>query len=220
MSIAALRRLIRKRNPYKSPTDGRFVSKPGGATVAASSSGLRRTTERAFNGDPVELKTKLSKQAAGALGEKLILDYLRDQGQGDARAMNTKYNNFPVDGMYDHRAVEMKTGMASNSRSAQQWRMTIGEPGVAEKEWLKTASPDDKAAWNKKKQQAIHDRKQKVLDEVTRITGQQVKGETIATILNPDTKTVDIYRFEGYHDRIPWRSDQAAAAYQGSFNYD
>ncbi len=177
------------------------------------------TKTRAFNGQPVEIKTKLSKQDAGKIGEGIIIAWLKYKGMADARQMNLDRNNFPIDLIQDHETIEAKTGNAGNGASAQQWRLTIGQPGKAETEWLKTASAEDKAAWNKKKQSAIHERKQAVLDKLGKEMGHKIKSATMTVILNPDTKTADVYKFEGWHDRIAWNSDQAKKAYVGSVRY-
>jgi hypothetical protein len=42
----------------------------------------------------------------------------------------------------------------------------------------------------------------------------------IATIVNPDTRTVDVYRYSGFHLRIGWRSELARKSYVGSYQYD
>ena len=39
-------------------------------------------------------------------------------------------------------------------------------------------------------------------------------------IINPDTKTADIYKFEGWHDRIGWNSEEAKKAYVGTVKYE
>jgi hypothetical protein len=56
----------------------------------------------------------------------------------------------------------------------------IGEPGKAEKAWLASASGEEKAAWNKRKQELIHERKQRVVDEVSAAVGVKVKAQTVA----------------------------------------
>jgi hypothetical protein len=180
---------------------------------------LTKTDQRAFNGKQVAIETKMSKQQAGALGEALVIDYLHSQGYEDAAPLNSELPNFAVDLVQDHEVIEVKTGMASNSAAAQQWRMTIGEPGKAEKAWLQSASPAEKAAWNSRKNEMIKERKQAAMDKISEAVGHPVKGRTMTTILNPDTKTIDLYSFEGFHQRIGWNSQQAKDGYIGSFTY-
>jgi hypothetical protein len=113
----------------------------------------------------------------------------------------------------------VKTGNVANGESAQQWRLTIGEPGKKEKEWLAQASKEEKAAWNQKKQAMIHERKKKALADLSKKLGKPIKARTITCLINPDTKTIDIYVFDGWHDRIPWRSEMANKAYKTSVTY-
>jgi hypothetical protein len=133
--------------------------------------------------------------------------------------MNLDRNNFPIDLIQDGEVIEGKTGQAGNSPGAQQWRLTIGEPGKEEKAWLAAASDEDKAAWNAQKQQRIHERKEGVIRELSKELGRPVKVATMAVIINPDTKTADICRFDGFHDRVGWNSEQAKAGYVRSVRY-
>ena len=121
--------------------------------------------------------------------------------------------------LQDHQLIEVKTGLCSNGKTAQHWRATIGQPGKEESAWLKTASKEDKAAWNQQKSDAILQRKQATLDEFSKRLGTPVAGKTLTIILNPDTRSADIHIFDGFHSRIPWNSDQAKAGYVGTFRY-
>jgi hypothetical protein len=47
--------------------------------------------------------------------------------------------------------------------------------------------------------------------------GRTMKGVTMATIINPDTRTADVYRFNGFHLRIAWAN--AEKGYVGSYKY-
>ena len=174
--------------------------------------------ERAFAGKPVNAK-KISKQEAGAIGENIIVAWLQGRGLKDARPMNLERNNFPIDLVQDHEVIEVKTGQVSNGPGAQQWRLTIGEPGKEEKAWLAKASDEDKAEWNSKKQQKIHERKQQIIRELSRELGKPPKVATMTVILNPETGTADLYRFPNFHDRIGWNSELAKSGYIGSVKY-
>jgi hypothetical protein len=199
-------------NAAGSPAKQLDASKSGKKNLAPSK-------EKAWSGTPVEIKNKLSKLESGALGEKIVTDWLKDQGFADARTLNADRNNFPIDLVQDHEVIEVKTGMASNGETAMQWRATIGQPGPEETKWLKTASSEDKKAHNAKKAQAILDRKAQAVKEVSEKLGRKVKGKTVCLIFNPDKKTVDLYEFDGFHSRIPWNSDLAKNGYRGSFQY-
>jgi hypothetical protein len=176
--------------------------------------------ERAFRGDQVNVQTKLSKQLAGVIGEKIAIHYLKSIGLEDARTADLDRNNFPLDVIAGFEAVEVKTGNAGNGPGAQQWRLTIGEPGKKEKEWLAKATPEEKAFWNANKQQMIHDRKGAALKELESKLGGKVKARTIALILDPDRGVADVYSFDDWHDRIGWNSEQAKKGYVRSFTYE
>jgi hypothetical protein len=180
---------------------------------------LKPSKARTFNGDAVEVTRPLTKQEAGALGEKIVIAYLHKQGLTDARPLNLKQQNYAVDLVQDHGAIEVKTGIVSNGRSAQQWRATIGQPGKEETAKLAKMSPEKKKAWNAAKAKAILERKQRAVEELSKTLGRKVKAWTMTTIINPDTRMVDVFKFEGFHLRIPWNSEQTQKAYVGSYQY-
>jgi hypothetical protein len=181
---------------------------------------LKPTKQRAFSGQFTPLKNPINKQAAGKIGEQILVSYLRGAGRKDARPMNTRTNNFPIDLIEDHEVIEAKTGQSGNSTAAQQWRLTIGEPGVKEKAALAKMSDSAKAKWNAKKQAKIHERKEAIVQKLEAETGKPIKRTTMTVILNPDTKTADIYKFDGWHDRVGWNSDEAKAGYIASVKYE
>ena len=164
-------------------------------------------------------KRTLSRQESGALGEQIIIAHLKSQGKTDAASLNVRGNNFPVDLVHDHELIEVKTGLVSNGKSAQQWRATIGQPGKAETKWLKSASAEEKAAWNMRKQQAIIERKNAALQNYVKSSGHKVTGKTMAVILNPDSGKADLFMFDGFHARISWNSELARNGYVGTVSY-
>lgn len=181
---------------------------------------IRGVKERAFSGEPVPLKTQLAKHESGSIGERVVLSWLHSQGFKDAKPLNEERNNFAADMIHDHRIIEIKTGLVSNRKDAQKWRLTIGEPGAKEKAWLAKASPKAKAKWNARKQAMITERKQALLAQLQKQTGKKVKPGTITVLLDPDRKVADIFVFEGWHDSIRWRSEQSQAAYRGTVQYE
>lgn len=196
----------------KKKSDGEQASSEAEITV-------KPTKERAFQGKPIATKTELSKQETGKIGESIVIAWLKSKGFKDARHLNTEQNNYAIDLIQDHESIEAKTGLVSVNAKSQRWRLSIGEPGKAEKAWLAKASAKEKASWNANKQKAIHARKKKALAEVSKAVGRPVKASTVTLILNPDTKTADIYKFDGWHDYIGWNSPAAKAAYVGSVSY-
>ena len=202
------------------PHSGEWTS-GGGGGGGVHNPGIKitPTKERAWDGKQTDEKGGISKLETGRLGESIVLAYLQSQGMTDARPLNAKTNNFPVDAIEDHGVIEIKTGLSTNGKSAQQWRATIGQPGKEETKWLKSASAEEKAAWNEGKAGEIISRKEAAVKEISREQGHEVKGRTMTVILNPSTKVADIYQFSGFHSRIAWGSAQAKAGYIGSVKY-
>lgn len=175
--------------------------------------------QRAWSGAAVALRGRISKQRLGDLAEGVAVGWLRRQGFRDAAPLNINRNNFPLDLIQDHEVIEVKAGLASNGPSAQQWRATIGEPGAREKAWLAGAAPDAVARWNARKQAAILRRKESAARAIERRLGRKLKRSTLTLIVNPDAKTADLYKFDGFHARVGWGSEQARAAYVGSVRF-
>lgn len=200
-------------------------SKPASTAHPGSEHGsvvrVKPVKQRAFTGEPATLKTSITKQETGRIGEAVILAYLKHQGHDDARPMNTGATNFPVDMIEDHAPTEVKAGLASNSRKAQQWRLTFSKESATEKSLYENMTPKERTAWNAEKQKRIHNRKMKVIKQLQKANpGKKIKPRTMTVIINPDTKTADVYEFDGLHDRIDWQSAQGKAGYKGSVKYD
>jgi hypothetical protein len=180
---------------------------------------LTPTEQRAWSGRQ-QSGQSLGKQAAGALGEEVALEYIRTHLKlKDAQPLNMEAANFPVDLIGDHQLFEIKTGQVTNGPTAQQWRATIGQPGKQETEWLKTASTEEKAAHNQAKRDKIMQRKEAVLADYEKKLGQPVKAQTVTLIINAETGTADIFVFDGFHHRIGYNSPEAKQGYVGSFAY-
>ena len=193
---------------------------PGAAHGSAVKVSPAKTRALSESGEPAVIKNPLTKQETGRVGEAVVLAWLKSQGFKDARPMNTSQTNFPVDLIEDHAPTEVKAGMASNGRKAQQWRLTFSKESKKEVEMYEKMTPEERSQWNAQKQQRIHERKLAVLKAVEKQTGKKQKPRTVTTIINPDTRTADIYVFDGWHDRIDWQSDMAKKAYKGSVQYD
>lgn len=182
--------------------------------------GIKPVKERTFKDESVDVKTDLSKQATGTIGEEIARRWLQEKYGGKAEAANTAQSNFPVDVIHGDTIIEVKTGLVSNRKDAQKWRLTIGQPGKAETAWLKTASEADKDVWNENKMRQIEVRKARIVDAVQKRLKRKVKTKTVALILNPDTKKADIFEFDGFHPVIRWRSSQARQGYRGTIAYE
>ena len=73
----------------------------------------------------------ISKLEAGMAGEKLTIKVLSQKYGANFQTLNVGINNAPIDVGGDHLAGEVKTGLATNGKTSQQWRATIGQPGKA-----------------------------------------------------------------------------------------
>jgi len=174
---------------------------------------------KVWNGSSVEWSgKKLTKLQVGEIGEQMAMKALSEKFGTDFHTLNEGINNAPIDIGGDHRAVEVKTGLASNGKSAQHWRATIGQPGKAERDLIRQMTKEEKRAHNQYKQQQIMKRKQDMLDELSKAAGAEVKGMTVGIILHPDGKRGDMYSFEGFHSRIPWNKAEELGNYMGSYD--
>ena len=208
------------RAPAGTEQGGECVPKGGGtytptvAIVSASAGGAQ-----VFRGEARPVRAQVSKQETGQLGENVVIAWLQGQGFSDARPVTQERNNFAFDVIRDHEIIEVKTGLVSNGPSAQQWRLTIGEPGVKEQSWLRGVSDRVKARWHAEKQRRIGARKARALRSVERQLGRRLRARTITVILDPDRRQADIHSFRGWHDRIGWNSDTARKGYVTTVRY-
>jgi hypothetical protein len=224
-------RRILEINVHHSPSTGQFTHggsatrRTGPRPVAGVDARFevprltRLPGSRPFDGTP-RPTTFLSKQDRGKIGENVIIGYLQQhEGMKDARHANTKKNNFAVDIAYDHKLVEGKAGGIGNTKKAQQWRLTIGEPGKKEKAALRGMTAEQKRVHNARKEQAILERKAKAKADAEKILGFKVQPRTMSIILDHDRRVAHLYSFDGYHPRIDWTSDQARKGFVGAFKY-
>lgn len=181
---------------------------------------IRKHEERVFTGKTIHTIQVMSKIQTRRLGEAIITAHLQQAGHEDARPMNYGHADYPIDLIYDHESVEVKTGVVSNKAKSQHWRSTIGTPGRAEQKMLANMTPAEKRAWNRNKQARIAARKEAVLKQISEELGHEVKAKTYGLIINPDAKTADIYEFDGLHERIGWNSPEAERAYKGTVKYE
>lgn len=170
--------------------------------------------------DPLPTKTTLTKQETGRVVEAGIRAYLRDiVGISDVVGLNSGKPNESIDLYGDSMAPEVKGGLCSNGKGAQQWRITFSmELGQKEQEEYDAMSEEQQKAWREQRQRACLERKVVLLKKLSEERGKEIKAVTFTGILNPDTQTIDIYRTEGYHQRISWNDPQAK--YVASVKYD
>jgi len=190
----------------------------GSAKGDGGQSGESATGDRVWKGQQQVSSSKLTKLKTGALGEEMAIRYLEKTMGVDFRTMNEGLNNSPLDAAGDHRAVEVKTGLASNSETAQHWRVTIGEPGKDEADLIKQMSSQEKRTYNNWKMKEIMQRKHSALAEMEKAVGAKVSAATIGIILDPDGSRGDIYYIPGFHQRLSWKEYATDKYYVGTYD--
>jgi len=197
-------------------------SLPIGVTIAGTSVDItlkvpKPIDVKVWNGEPEQAESTLSKLQTGAIGEQLVMSLLTDQHGVPFGTVNQGVNNAPFDVAGNGYAVEVKTGMATNGKSAMHWRATIGQPGKAEQEALKQMSAEQKREHNKWKESEILKRKHALLERMSTEAGKEIQPLTIGIILSADGKRADVYRFDGFHLRLPWNKYATDDYYVGSY---
>ena len=125
--------------------------------------------------------------------------------------------NAPLDAMSENFGVEIKCGLASNGRSAQQWRVTLGQPWKAEKELLASMTKEQKLEHNTFKLQEAKKRKIKLLTEIGKARGNKMRGITVGVILHPDGSRGDVFVLPGFHNRVGWNNPSLGDYYIGTY---
>lgn len=152
----------------------------------------------------------------GLYGEQVAVEYLRRFAkEPDAARVG---GELPVDLLSRRYAVEVKAGLVSNERRAQQWRLTFSEARGQERSRLQTMSAGERSQYFAAKQDRILTRKYAVLVELRRLTWRQLMPVTIALIVDAARSDVDLFWFYGWYQRIGWNTAATRAAYQGTFH--
>lgn len=188
-----------------------------GKVGGSSTLSFSRISERIWQGRQSGEQSTLSKLETGDIAEKMVIQALKDHLGVELTTLNVGMNNAPIDLGAPGIAVEVKGGLTSNSSSAQTWRATIGEPGKAEKALIAQMTPEEKKAHNQYKSQKILERKQRLLDELSEMSGGPVKGYTAAVIMSPDGKKGDVYLFENFHLNLRWSQFAVDKYHIGSY---
>lgn len=171
---------------------------------------------RVWTGKQESGTTTLTKLQSGAIGEKLVMQVLSEKYGEEFGTLNVGLNNAPIDVFGDHLAIEVKTGLSTNTM--KEWRATIGEPGKAEKARLKQMTPEEKSRHNERKKQEILRRKTELLGRLSEAEGKPIKGATVGVILSPDGKRGDVYMVDDFHLRLTWSKYASDEYYLGTFD--
>lgn len=174
--------------------------KVGGSAAGASG---RVWTGEAHPKAPKE--SRLSRLKTGEIGEALAMRALEDAYGASFTTLNEGINNAPIDVAGDHRAVEVKAGLASNGPTAQYWRATVGQLGKNERSLVDAMTPDEKKTYYKWKNAQVLKRKNDMLAQMSKEAGAEIKPMTVGVILAPDGSRADVYAFPGFHLRMAWK---------------
>lgn len=191
-----------------------------GKVGGSSSSNRLPSDQRVWQGEQSNFPRQLTNKQTGAIGEHLAAKALEDQYGVPFSTLNLGKNNAPIDLAGDHTAVEVKAGPASNGRTAQHWRATSSTPGKKEQALLAKMTKEEKRAHHDYKRQQVLERKYKMLDEMSKMAGQEVKPMTVAVILTPDGGRGDVFMVPGFHQRLPWSEYATDQYYVGTYDVD
>lgn len=160
---------------------------------------------------------KPSKLRTGQIGESIVLDLLNNQYGEIFKSVSQGTHHTPIDLAGDSLAIEVKTGVASNGRSAQHWRATIGQPGPTERELLAQMTPKEKREHNAYKSEEILRRKRDAVAALSQATGREITAVTFGVILAPDGSRGDVYMIPDFHLRLGWNEYAIDDYYIGTF---
>lgn len=175
------------------------------------------SSERFWAGQVDEAESKLDKLQTGELGEQLAIKAIEDKLGIKLTTLNVGMNNSPIDLGSPEMAVEVKAGLSSNGKGNQRWRANLGEFGKTEKDLVSQMNPETKREYFSRKSQAILERKNKLLNELSEMSGQEVKGFTAGVILSPDGSRGDVFLIPGFHLSLNWGKHATDENHIGSY---
>ncbi|RJR10596.1 hypothetical protein C4588_02900 [Candidatus Parcubacteria bacterium] len=159
-------------------------------------------------------------QKIGQIGEKLAMKVFAEKYGVPFETLNVGINNAPIDVGGDHLALEVKAGSATNSERTQMWRAKVAPFSKKEQALYDKMSPEEKTAYNAYKKQAVLDRKQRLLDELSRELGEPIKPMTVGVILSADGKRADMYAIPGFHISLSWKKYASDEYFMGTYDVE
>ncbi len=210
------------REPAGTPIGGRWARSrtymdnrdPGRGEISVAPTSRR--TWRAVPGQTgYSHKNALDRQSLGRVGEDVALAYIRDMlGDKNAYIMSRRTSRFPVDIVSPKYgwAVEVKSGQPSTTRGGQCWRVWVGQDSGRYASSRRSMSIAQIKRTNAKMVERALAAKTAVVKKLSREVGRNIKAKTMGLVINPETRTADIFVFDGFHALITWRE---RAGYRG-----
>ena len=194
--------------------------KVGGSLPGKGSPNYLPAGQRVWQGKQESGKIPFNQNETGRRGEVIAARVLEDMFGSQFSTMNAGINNAPIDVAGNHHAVEVKTGPATNGRSAQQWRITTSyTSGTTERDLIAKMSADEKRQYNTYKQEQSMSRKMDAVRKMSEIAGVDVKPATIGVILSADGTRGDVFYVPGFHLRLGWSAYATEKYYVGTYDY-
>lgn len=177
--------------------------------------------QRVWQGQSQEGKVPFNQNEVGRRGEELAAKALQDKFGAEFSLMNDGLNNAPVDVAGDHHAIEVKTGPATNGKSAQQWRITTSYfSGPTEREMYNKLSKAEKREYNKLKQGQSLQRKYAAVEKMSEDAGIEIKPATVGVILSADGSRGDVFLIPDFHLRLNWSQAAVEDNYIGTYEVE
>lgn len=174
-----------------------------------------------WTGQQVEYEgDKLSKLQTGEVGEQLAINVLTQQFGDQFHNVNEGVNNAPIDVAGDHMAVEVKTGLTTNTKMSQHWRSTLGQFGKREKQLVDSLESSEKKEYMTFRRQQIMERKYSVVEKMSTMVGTTVEPVTLGIILTPDGSRGDVFLIPDFHLRLAWKAYATDEYYVGTYDVD
>lgn len=193
--------------------NGRWIDTPGAGNDASPE-------ERVWNGKERPEESQLSWIEQGSLGEQLAINVLSDLHGTPFKSVNVGINNAPLDVVGGNWAVEVKSGMGTNGKSAQHWRITLGQPGEEEKAAMDLMDRKEKLEHNTWKRDQALKRKNTLVRSMGQKVGEEMKGMTVGVILDGQGTRGDVYLVPGFHKYMSWKKFATDEYYVGTYDIE
>jgi hypothetical protein len=207
-------------NPYHDPRTGEFTHSSKGEGLVK----LTKVKQRVYQGKPVELKTKYNNDDTGRIAASIAMSYAKDHLKLKNPYLLTQHKGYKAfDMVAGNHAVEIKGGLVSNKDA--KWKSGKGGLWPAEKERrrkiMATGTLAEKRAiarMDAKLEENIVPRKLEQMKRMGAEMGRRLYPHTIGTIINPDTKTADVFHIPTFEKITRWK--QIGKHYKGTFRYE